>query len=111
MLSRHMFAPTQGRMSSSRCSAILRTRWGSASCARVIPTRSRQPSSIAHRAVGTSAMRAAWRTGISIAFRILRHVSSHGAEGVPMPGIASASTLSEPIVPTLRLRKSMPWAA
>ena len=51
-------------MSSSSPAAIFSTRYGSAICARVMPMRSTHPSSTAWRAVGTSAMRVAWRTGI-----------------------------------------------
>ena len=76
-----------------------------------MPMRSTQPSATAYRAVGMSAMRVACRTGMSTAARTVRHSSRNGADGVPMPGMDSASARSDSMRPPVMETNWIPWSA
>ena len=75
-------------MRSSSPRASLATMCGSAMCARVMPTMSTWPASMACRAVLRSAMRVAWKTGMPAAARISA-ARARKADGWPMVGISS----------------------
>ena len=99
--------PTQGRISASRPSATFSAICGSARCARVMPTMSSLPLSIAWRAVATSWMRAAWKVGRRVSARTSPAKSRCGAERSPMPGMTRLSPSSVSIWPRITLRKSI----
>ena len=64
------------------------------------------PSAMAWRAVATSLMRAAWKTGNFVSSRTSPQKSRWGAAGVPWIGMTRARWASCSIWPRIRLRKS-----
>ena len=79
---------------------------GSARWARVMPTMSSLPVAMAWRAVATSEMRAAWKTGNLVAALTSPAKSRCGDERMPWIGMTLVSAASVSIEPRMMLRKS-----